>query len=228
MDYIKTPPREKRLLIDQYHSLKYPENGYILRDSLLNSEYPYEWNGDHIFTNYVHLHQKLVESGYFVEVLTESYMCFNSSNYKVLMIIDPEDYFSGNEIIKLRNDFEEKGLSLVVVADWYNRELMGRNRFFNNNTFELWTPFMAGANVPTINALLEPYHVALGEKVYSGEFWIDKRQIMIDSGSLIIQFPKDAYLISAKLSEESTQIIAKGLLFEETFNRIDLNIDSNE
>ena len=56
LDYIKTPPRAKRVLIDQYHSLKYPENGYILRDSLLNSEYPYEWNGDHIFTNYVHLH----------------------------------------------------------------------------------------------------------------------------------------------------------------------------
>ena len=52
-DYIPTPPRSKRVLLDQYHSLKYPENGYILRDSLLNSDYPYEWNGDHIFTNYV-------------------------------------------------------------------------------------------------------------------------------------------------------------------------------
>lgn len=55
-DYIPTPPREKRLLLDQFHSLKYPENGYILRDSLLKSEYPYEWNGDHIFTNFVKLH----------------------------------------------------------------------------------------------------------------------------------------------------------------------------
>ena len=56
LDYIPTPPREKRLLLDQYHSLKYPENGYILRDSLFKNEYPYEWNGDHIFTNYVKLH----------------------------------------------------------------------------------------------------------------------------------------------------------------------------
>lgn len=52
-DLIKTPPREKRILLDQFHSLKYPENGYILRDSLMNSDYAYEWNGDHIFTNYV-------------------------------------------------------------------------------------------------------------------------------------------------------------------------------
>lgn len=55
-DVIPTPERERRVLLDQFHSLKYPENGYILRDSLLNADYPYEWNGDHIFTNYVHLH----------------------------------------------------------------------------------------------------------------------------------------------------------------------------
>lgn len=40
---------------------------------------------------------------------------------------------------------------------------------------------------------------------------------MIDSGTEIIQFPKDGYLLSAKLSEESNQILTKGLLFEEAF-----------
>jgi len=34
---------------------------------------------------------------------------------------------------------------------------------------------MAGANVPTLNALLAPYHIALGEKVFSGEFFLEKR-----------------------------------------------------
>lgn len=52
---------------------------------------------------------------------------------------------------------------------------MKKNKFFNNNTFELWTPFMAGANVPTLNALLAPYHIAFGEKVFSGEIYLDKR-----------------------------------------------------
>jgi membrane-bound transcription factor site-1 protease len=55
-----------------------------------------------------------------VEVLTESFNCFNADNYKVLLIIDPEDFFSQSEIDKVRNDLEYKGLSLVVVADWYN------------------------------------------------------------------------------------------------------------
>jgi hypothetical protein len=36
------------------------------------------------------------------------------------MIIDPEDYLSQGEIIKLRQDVEYRGLSLVVIADWYN------------------------------------------------------------------------------------------------------------
>lgn len=89
------------------------------------------------------------------------------------------------------------------MGDWYNQDLMKRNKFFNNNTFEVWTPFMAGANVPSLNALLKPYHIAFGEKVFSGEVFLEKRQVMIDSGTEIIQFPKDGYLLSAKLSEES-------------------------
>ncbi len=47
---------------------------------------------------------------------------------------------------------------------------MRRNAFFNNNTFELWTPFMAGSNIPSLNALLAPYHIAFGQNVYSGDF----------------------------------------------------------
>lgn len=58
-DLIQTPIREKRILIDQFHSLKYPENGYILKDSLFNSDFLYEWNGDSIYTNLVMLHSKL-------------------------------------------------------------------------------------------------------------------------------------------------------------------------
>jgi len=47
-----------------------------------------------------------VESGFFVEILTESFTCFDANNYKVLLIIDPEDYFNENEIRKLRYDIE--------------------------------------------------------------------------------------------------------------------------
>ena len=98
-----------------------------------------------------------------------------------------------------------------MVADLYNEDLMKRNQFFNNNTFEMWTPFMGGSNVPTLNSLLAPYNGAFGESVFSGDFIMDKREVFIDSGSEIIRFPKDGYLISASLNEESISIINKGL-----------------
>ncbi len=34
---------------------------------------------------------------------------------------------------------------------------------------------------------------------------------MIDSGTEIIRFPKGGYLLSASMTEESSQILAKGL-----------------
>ena len=54
IDYIPTPPREKRVLFDQYHSLNYPENGFISKDNIdeFFDEDPYEWLGDSLFTNF--------------------------------------------------------------------------------------------------------------------------------------------------------------------------------
>ena len=89
-----------------------------------------------------------------MEILTESFNCFDAKNYKALLIIDPEDYFNEGEVFKLRDDLEEKNLSLIIIADWYNQDVMARHEFFNNNTFEYWVPFMAGANIPSLNYLL--------------------------------------------------------------------------
>ena len=79
------------------------------------------------------------------------------------MVIDPEDYFSKAEILKLRRDIEQLDLSVIILADWYNQKLFEESSFYNNNTFEEWHPVMAGANVRTINALLQPYHIGLGD-----------------------------------------------------------------
>ena len=35
VDFIETPERSKRLLWDQFHSLNYPENGFIWKDNIL-------------------------------------------------------------------------------------------------------------------------------------------------------------------------------------------------
>ena len=43
----------------------------------------------------------------------------------------------------------------------------------------------------------------------SGDFILDKRRIVIDSGSEIVQFPKGGYLISADLKEEPESVAAR-------------------
>ena len=112
------------------------------------------------------------------------------------MFIDIEDYLSDIEILKLREDIETKELSLIVVADWYNKEKIKSKKYFNIVTFEEWHPFMGGANVPTINKLLKPYHIAFGQSVAQGVFKLEDRAIGIVSGSEIIHFPQGGYLIS--------------------------------
>ena len=120
--------------------------------------------------------------------------CFDADNYKALMLIDIEDYLSDVEILKLREDIETKELSLIVVADWYNKEKIKSKKYFNIVTFEEWHPFMGGANVPTINKLLKPYHIAFGQSVAQGVFKLEDRAIGIVSGSEIIHFPQGGYL----------------------------------
>ncbi len=71
-DFIKTPERSKRLLYDQFHSLNYPNNGFIWKDSIEDEGDgdPYEWLGDHLFTNMQGLYNRLTKDGYFLEIMT--------------------------------------------------------------------------------------------------------------------------------------------------------------
>ena len=55
----RAPPRERRVLFELRHSLKYPENGYIPRDSVHYDQFAYEWKGDHLFTTFQFLHSVL-------------------------------------------------------------------------------------------------------------------------------------------------------------------------
>jgi len=38
------------------------------------------------------------------------------------MLVDIEDFLSEDEIKKIRHDVEIEGLSLIVIADWFNQE----------------------------------------------------------------------------------------------------------
>lgn len=63
-------------------------------------------------------------AGYYVEILADPLTCFDADNYGALLIIDPEDYFSEEEIAKVQEDIEQRGLSLIVLADWYSESIL--------------------------------------------------------------------------------------------------------
>jgi len=100
------------------------------------------------------MYHRLTKKGYHLEILNQPLTCFEAENYGALLLVDIEDYLSEQEITKLRRDVEIHGLSLIVLADWYNKEKLTRTSYPNTGTFERWKPFMGGSNVPTLNALL--------------------------------------------------------------------------
>lgn len=84
---------------------------------------------------------------------------------------------------------------------------------------------MAGSNIRGLNSLLKPYNIAFGENVYSGEFSLNQTQMALDSSTEIIKFPKQGYLVSAELMEESSYLINKGLQFAEIY---EVEMDDHE
>ena len=66
------------------------------------------------------LYNRLTKSGYFLEIMSVPFNCITAENYAALLLIDIEDFLSEDEIISIRYNIEMKGMSLMVVADWYN------------------------------------------------------------------------------------------------------------
>lgn len=67
---IPVPVRSRRLLWDQFHSLRYP-GGYFPRDDLRAKHDPLDWHADHIHTNFRDMYKRLREHGFYLEVMGE-------------------------------------------------------------------------------------------------------------------------------------------------------------
>jgi len=203
---VSTPPRQKRILWDQYHNLRYP-SGYFPRDALELKEQPFDWNGDHPHTNFKNLYTYLRKSGYFIDVLGSPWTCFNASEYGVLLLVDPEEYYFPAEITKIKEDVLERGLSLVVVSDWYDEELIHRCNFYDENTKQLWTAATGGATIPALNHVLSQFGVELGNRVFRGRFPYRGSNVEYASGNSIARFPSGGYLMFQNLVDQTDEIV---------------------
>ena len=50
-----------------------------------------------------------------------------------LLIVDSEEEFFPEEVTKLKRDID-MGLSVIIMADWYNISVMKKVRFYDENT----------------------------------------------------------------------------------------------
>jgi membrane-bound transcription factor site-1 protease len=194
VEVIPTPPREKRILWDQFHSISYP-SGFLPSDNRKKDQL--DWLGDHPHTNFWTLTEKLQNAGYFLEILGHPATCFNAESYGAYLVVDPEEEWFKEEVDKLYVDVTEKGLHLLVLADWYDLKKMEQLRFFDDNTRSFWTPITGGCNVPALNDLLGKFGIELGGDMA----YLDREAPPVASffaamysGSPIIKFPKGGTL----------------------------------
>ncbi|CAH4038777.1 membrane-bound transcription factor site-1 protease [Pieris brassicae] len=205
---IPVPVRSRRLLWDQFHSLRYP-GGYFPRDDLRAKHDPLDWHADHIHTNFRDMYRRLREHGYYVEVMGAPLTCVNTSLYGALMLVDPEDEYFPEEMATLKKAVDS-GLSLVVFADWYNASLLRHVKFYDENTRQWWIPETGGANVPALNDLLSMFQVALGDRVFEGTFTLGGHPMYYASGTHIHSFPEHGVLVNAHLVDQGQQIMSGG------------------
>ncbi|MBA0681142.1 hypothetical protein Goari_012798 [Gossypium aridum] len=220
LNVVPTPPRSKRVLWDQFHSIKYPP-GYIPRDSLDVRNDILDWHGDHLHTNFHIMFNMLRDAGYYIETLGSPLTCFDASQYGTLLMVDLEDEYFQEEIEKLRDDVINTGLGLAVFAEWYNVDTMVKMRFFDDNTRSWWTPVTGGANIPALNDLLAPFGIAFGDKILNGDFSIDDEQSRYASGTDIVRFPRGGYVHSFPFLDSSESGATQNFLLNSGMNKAD-------
>ncbi|CAN0189465.1 unnamed protein product [Pylaiella littoralis] len=197
---IRTPPRNRRLLWDQFHSVPYPPS-YSPRDYLGGDSDMLDRLGDHPHTNFRTLFETLLDAGYYVEILGSDWASFDADQYGALLMVDPEAELGQEEKAKLELDVKERGLSLVVFADWYSEDMMSQVRFVDDNTRMPWKPETGGSNVPAINNFLLPaFGMSLGLTVLDGVFSLPGGEVHLASGNAVSSMPVGGLTVSVSLA----------------------------
>lgn len=202
---IPKPDRQKRILWDQFHSIKYPP-AYLPRDDLTSQIDILDWHGDHPHTNFHTFFDTLISNGYFLEVLSSPLTCFDASEYGALMIVDSEEEFYPEEVQKLSKDVKEKGLGLMIFADWYDLKVIDQMRFYDDNTRSWWDAATGGAHVPAINDLIRPFGAAFAGGAHQMKIFApDDTQFTMYSGSSLAAMPNNSYILFAEESVKRKQ-----------------------
>lgn len=195
-DVIPTPPRSQRVLWDTFHNGQYPSS-FFPRDRVADSDV-LDWIGDHPFNNYAQLYNRILAAGMYLEILHGDWTCFDASGYGTLLLVDSEEEIADAEIVKLQADVAQ-GLSVTVLAEWYDVALMDTMSYTDDNTRLRFQAATGGANVPQLNKLLGKWGIELAAVSVSGNFGSAR----LSSATVIRRFPERGRLAYAGMSNES-------------------------
>ena len=114
-----------------------------------------------------------------LETLRGPWTCFDASLYSVLILPDLEEEIWPAEMEKLESDMRGLGLSVFVIADWFDEISLNRASFYDEDTRSKWYPVTAGANVPALNTFLERFGAKLGDRAFKGSFTIGDHKVCV-------------------------------------------------
>ena len=69
------------------------------------------------------------------------------------------------------------GLSVILIADWFDEEALLREKYSDDNTRSTWFPVTGGSNVPAINSFLRHFNAQIGVQAFKGRISFDSEQV---------------------------------------------------
>ncbi|KOO35188.1 membrane-bound transcription factor site-1 protease [Chrysochromulina tobinii] len=154
--------------------------------------------GDHPHTNLRALTTALRAAGFYVETLSGDVSSFDAAEYGALLLLDPEEPWMPHEVAKLTRDVHERGLGIVVAADWYDVALMNQLYYRDELAHTDHPCGMGGSNVPMLNELLSQFGFELHARAYSGRVALNGRGFAFRSGTALARAPAGTLIISAE------------------------------
>ena len=70
-----------------------------------------------------------------------------------------------------------------------------------------WMPDTGGANIPDVNDLLSPWGIALGDRVFEGDFNLGGHSMYYASGTSLTKFPADGIKVWRSLKDQSSEVL---------------------
>lgn len=153
-----------------------------------------DWNGDYIYINFRDMYQYLRSMGYFVEVFGVFFMCFDVSQYGILLMVDSEEEYFFEEIVKFWRDVDN-GFLFVIFSDWYNIFVMRKVKFYDENIRQWWMLDIGGVNILVLNELLFVWNMGFSDGLYEGEFILVNYDMYYVLGCSIVKFLEDGVVI---------------------------------